>query len=47
MANGLDWHQFEQASGIGDGQESLDAAVHGLTKGQMWLNDWTKLKGFE
>ena len=47
MANGLDWHQFEQALGIGDGQESLDATVHGITKGQTWLNDSTELKGFE
>ena len=28
----LDEHEFEQAPGVGDGQGSLDAAVHGVTK---------------
>ena len=28
----LDGHEFEQALGVGDGQESL--AVHGVTKSQ-------------
>ena len=28
----LDGHEFEQAPGVGDGQESLHAAVHGVTE---------------
>ena len=28
----LDWHEFEQASGVGDGQGSLAFSVHGITK---------------
>ena len=28
----LNGHQFEQAPGIGDGQEALHAAVHGVVK---------------
>ena len=28
----LDGHEFEQALGVGDGQGSLAAAVHGVTK---------------
>ena len=28
----LDGHEFEQAPGVGDGQESLHAAVHGVAK---------------
>ena len=28
----LDRHEFEQAPGIGDGQGSLVAAVHGVAK---------------
>ena len=27
-------HEFEQALGVGDGQRSLGAAVHGVAKGQ-------------
>ena len=30
----LDGPEFEQAPGIGDGQGSLVAAVHGVTKSQ-------------
>ena len=30
-------HEFEQALGVGDGQGSLAAAVHGVTK------SWTRL----
>ena len=30
----LDGHEFEQAPGVGDGQGSLGAAVHGVTKSQ-------------
>ena len=39
----LDGHEFEQALGAGDGQGSLHAAIHGVTKSQTWLNDWTEL----
>ena len=28
----LDRHEFEQALGVGDGQGSLDASVHGASK---------------
>ena len=28
----LDGHEFERAPGVGDGQGSLGAAVHGVTK---------------
>ena len=28
----LEGHEFEQAPGVGDGQGSLGAAVHGVTK---------------
>ena len=35
----LDGHEFEQASGVDDGQGSLVcAAVHGVTKSQTELN---------
>ena len=37
----LDGHEFEQALGVGDGQGSLAAAVHGITKSQTQLSDWT------
>ena len=30
----LNGHEFEQAPGDGEGQGSLDAAVHGVTKSQ-------------
>ena len=33
----LDGREFEQAPGVGDGQGSLHAAVHGATK------SWTRL----
>ena len=38
----LDGNEFEQASGVGDGQGSL-AAVHGVIKIQTWLSNWTEL----
>ena len=41
----LDGHEFEQALGVGDGQESLHAAVHGVTKCHNLAN-WTELKTF-
>ena len=30
----LDGHEFEQALGVGEGQGSLQAAVHGVAKSQ-------------
>ena len=33
--------KFEQAPGVGDGQGSLRAAVHGVTKSWTRLSDWT------
>ena len=39
----LDGHEFEQAPGVGDGQGSLVCAVHGITKSQTQLSDWTEL----
>ena len=35
----IDGHEFEQALGVGDGQESLRAAVDGVTE-----SDTTELK---
>ena len=35
----LDGHEFEQAPGVGDGQGS--AVVHGVTKSQTRLSDFT------
>ena len=37
----LSQHEFEQAPGISEGQETWHAAVHGVTKSQTWLSDWT------
>ena len=31
---------IEQAPGVGDGQGSWRAAVHGITKSWAWLSDW-------
>ena len=39
----LNGHEFERALGVGDGQGSWHAAVHGVTKSQTWLNGWTEL----
>ena len=36
-------HEFEQALGVGDGQEAWRAAVHGVAKSQTPLSDWTEL----
>ena len=36
-------HEFEQAPRVGDGQEAWRAAVHGVTKSQTWLSNWTEL----
>ena len=35
----LDGHEFEQALGVGDGQEAWNAAVHGVAKSQTHLCD--------
>ena len=35
----LDGHEFEQALGVGDGQGSNCAAVHGVTKSQTRLSN--------
>ena len=32
MASPIRWNEFEQAAGVGDGQGSLCAAVHGVTE---------------
>ena len=37
-------HEFEQASGVGDGQGSWHAAVHGVTKSWTLLSDLTELR---
>ena len=37
----LDGHESEQTLGDGDGQESLAAPVHGVTKSRTWLTSWT------
>ena len=35
-------HDFVQAPGVGDGQRSLVAAVHGVAKSRTRLCDWTE-----
>ena len=35
-----DGHEFEQAPGVGDGQETWCAAVHGVAKSWTQLSDW-------
>ena len=35
----LHGHEFEQAPGVGDGQGSLAAAVHGVAKSRARLSD--------
>ena len=34
-------HEFEQVPGDDEGQKSLVAAVHGVTKSWTWLSNWT------
>ena len=41
----LDRHEFEQAPGVG--MESWCAAVHGVTKSWIWLNNWNELNWSE
>ena len=38
----LDAHEFGWTLGLGDGHES-PTAIHGVTKSQTWLSDWTEL----
>ena len=38
----LNGHEFEQAPGVGDAQGSLVLTVHGVTKSQTRLSDWTE-----
>ena len=40
----INGHEFEQAPGVGDVGEAWCAAVHGVTKSQIRLSDWTELK---
>ena len=35
----LDGHEFEQALGVGDGQEAWRAATHGVAKSRTRLRD--------
>ena len=42
----LDGHEFEQASGVGDGQGGLVCCTHGVAKSQTWLSDRTEMKGW-
>ena len=35
--------EFEQAPGVGDGQGSLVAAVHGVIKSWTWLSHWSEV----
>ena len=39
----LDGHEFEQAPGVGEGQESLACCSPWVAKSQTWLTDWTEL----
>ena len=39
----LNGHEFGQTPGIGDGQGSWHAAVHGVTESWTRLSDWTAL----
>ena len=39
----LNGHEFEYTLGVGDEQEAWRATVHGITKRQTWLSDWTEL----
>ena len=37
----LNGHEFEWVLGVSYGQEVWSAAVHGVSKSQTWLNNWT------
>ena len=43
----LDGHEFEQASGVGDGQGSLTCCSPWGHKGRTWLSTWTELNWTE
>ena len=38
----LHGHEFDQALGVGDGQEAWHAVVHGVAKSRTQLSDWTE-----
>ena len=40
----LNGHEFEWTLGVGDGQRSLRAVIHVVTKNRTWLSNWTELK---
>ena len=40
----LNGHEFDQTLGDGEGKGSLAAAVHGVSKTQTRLSDWTTMK---
>ena len=40
----LDGREFEQALGVGDGQEAWCAAIRGVAKSRTQVIDWTELK---
>ena len=42
----LNGYVFEQPPGVGDGQGSLHAAVHGVAKSRTWLSNWTELNWY-
>ena len=49
MVGRLRWcngQEFEQTLGAGEGHGSVYAAVHGVTKGQIWLSDRTTAANF-
>ena len=39
----VDGHEFEQALGVGDGQEAWHTAAHGVAKSQTQLSDRNEL----
>ena len=43
ITDSMDMNDFEHAPGVGDGQGSLRAAAHGVTKSQPRMSNWTDL----
>ena len=43
----INWHEFEQASGLVMDREAWRAAVHGVRKSQTRLSNWTELMFFQ